>query len=228
MNLRRYVANDMREALAAIRAELGAEAVMLSSRKVGSSVEVIAAVDYDGSFGGEPDTAADEASARALGAYEQAARRSVAQAAAPQDRAPQQAPTPIRTAPAQAAAAARAAAPAEALVSPPSVDEGAGAAAAAQPSQAAAPAAAADGPTAASLALEIQDLRRLLETQLASLAWSDLNRQAPVRARVLRELAKLGVDAVVAAELAGEVPGSASFQEAMRLVVRRFGERCPS
>ena len=53
MNLRRYVANDMREALAAIRAELGAEAVLLSSRMVGSSVEVIAAVDYDGSFGGD-------------------------------------------------------------------------------------------------------------------------------------------------------------------------------
>ena len=35
----------MREALAAIRADLGTEAVMLSSRKVGSSVEVIAAVD---------------------------------------------------------------------------------------------------------------------------------------------------------------------------------------
>jgi flagellar biosynthesis protein FlhF len=70
-------------------------------------------------------------------------------------------------------------------------------------------------------------LRRLLETQLASLAWSDLNREAPVRARVLRELAKLGVDSTLAAELADEVPADSGSQEAMRLVMRRFGERLP-
>jgi len=45
MNIRRFVANDMREALTAIRADLGADAVMLSSRKVFEGVEVIAAVD---------------------------------------------------------------------------------------------------------------------------------------------------------------------------------------
>jgi flagellar biosynthesis protein FlhF len=83
-------------------------------------------------------------------------------------------------------------------------------------------------PTAeSSMALEIKDLRRLLETQLASLAWSDLKREAPVRARLLRELAKLGVDSTLAAELADEVAPGVSYQEAMRLIVRRFGERLP-
>src|SRR6478735_8509295 len=47
MNIRRFVAADMREALAAIRAELGADAVMLSTKKVPTGVEVIAAIDYD-------------------------------------------------------------------------------------------------------------------------------------------------------------------------------------
>jgi flagellar biosynthesis protein FlhF len=177
----------MREALAAIRADLGADAVMLSSRKVGSSVEVIAAVDYDGSFDGNArtDDYADDASMRALGEYAQAVHRSGAQGSV------------VPPAP-SAAVASRA------------------------------PVTAAAAPAAeSSLALEIKDLRRLLETQLASLAWTDLNRQAPVRARVLRELAKLGVDPVLATELADEVPGTASYQEAMRLVVRRFGERLP-
>jgi flagellar biosynthesis protein FlhF len=77
------------------------------------------------------------------------------------------------------------------------------------------------------VAHEIKDLRRLLETQLASLAWKDLNRQAPVRAQLLRELAKLGVDSALATELADEVPVGSNSQEAMRLVVRRFGERLP-
>jgi flagellar biosynthesis protein FlhF len=91
----------------------------------------------------------------------------------------------------------------------------------------AAPMTGAESPLDSSVAHEIKDLRRLLETQLASLAWNDLNRQAPVRARLLRELAKLGVDSTLATELADEVPAAATYQEAMRIVVRRFGERLP-
>jgi flagellar biosynthesis protein FlhF len=85
----------------------------------------------------------------------------------------------------------------------------------------------AESPLDSSVAHEIKDLRRLLETQLASLAWNDLNRQAPVRARLLRELAKLGVDSALATDLADEVPAAKTYQEAMRIVVRRFGERLP-
>ena len=39
MNIRRFVASDMREALAAIRADLGVDAVMLSTRKLPEGVE---------------------------------------------------------------------------------------------------------------------------------------------------------------------------------------------
>jgi flagellar biosynthesis protein FlhF len=83
--------------------------------------------------------------------------------------------------------------------------------------------------TAANVAVadEIKDLRRLLETQLASLAWSDLNREAPVRARLMREMAKFGVDAVLARQLAHEIPPDLGSQEALRALVRRFGERLP-
>jgi flagellar biosynthesis protein FlhF len=193
VNIRRYVANDMREALTSIRADLGPDAVMLSSRKLPNGVEVIAAVDYDDSLlGGATDTKADEAGAAQLVDYEQVARRLTGA-----DNAP-----PVAAAPAVPA-------PAPVLAQAP-------------------PATPAADPTAdSSVALEIKDLRRLLETQLASLAWSDLNRQAPVRARLLRELAKLGVDSTLAAELADDVPSTASYQEAMRIVVRRFGERLP-
>lgn len=201
MNIRRYVANDMREALTSIRADLGADAVMLSSRKLPNGVEVIAAVDYDGSLIGDAkaDAAADEAGERELEDYEHVARRSKSAEAAVLT----QAPPPAQPAPTQRPVAA-------------------------PPQPAPAPAAAAVAPAAeSSIALEIKDLRRLLETQLASLAWNDLNRDAPVRARVLRELAKLGVDSTLAADLADEVPPAATHQEAMRLVVRRFGERLP-
>jgi flagellar biosynthesis protein FlhF len=185
MNIRRFVANDMREALGAIRADLGADAVMLSSRKLPEGVEVIAAIDYDDSLFKAPSTSAaqDESGVDALDAYAQAAA-------------------------ARAPAARDAAAPSASRV-------------------AVAPEPAAEIAPDTTMVDEIKDLRRLLETQLASLAWNDLNRQAPVRARLLRELAKLGVDSSLAAELADEVPADLGSQEAMRFLVRRFGERLP-
>lgn len=175
MNIRRFVASDMRGALTAVRADLGADAVLLSSRKLPNGVEVIAAIDYDEALlaQGSRETAADADSEQRLADYAHVA-------------------------------SARATAP------PP-----------------AAPASAVEATADPTVAQEIKDLRRLLETQLASLAWSDLNRQAPVRARLLRELAKLGVDSTLAAELADEVPADCGSQEAMRFVVRRFGERLP-
>jgi flagellar biosynthesis protein FlhF len=187
MNIRRFVANDMREALGAIRADLGADAVMLSSRKLPEGVEVIAAIDYDDSLFNAPGASAaqDESGVDALDAYTQAAATRVPVA---REVAPPTAPS------------VRAAVAAEPVIE-----------------------VAAD----TTMADEIKDLRRLLETQLASLAWNDLNRQAPVRARLLRELSKLGVDSSLAAELADEVPADLGSQEAMRFLVRRFGERLP-
>ena len=185
MNIRRFVATDMRAALAAIRGELGPDAVMLSSRKLPEGVEVIAAIDYDDSLLGNAGqsaqlagVAADDLDVAQLDDYQRVA--------APQLKIQRE------------VTLARTAAP----VADPAAGE-------------------------SSMALEIKDLRRLLETQLASLAWNDMNRQAPVRARLLRELSKLGVDSTLAAELADEVPNDFGSQEAMRLIVRRFGERLP-
>ncbi|MEL7024039.1 MAG: flagellar biosynthesis protein FlhF [Pseudomonadota bacterium] len=47
MKIKRFLAPSMREALKAVRTEQGPEAVILSNRKVGDYVEVIAALDYD-------------------------------------------------------------------------------------------------------------------------------------------------------------------------------------
>lgn len=47
MNVKRYVAEDMRQALKQIRDELGPDAVILSNRRVEGGVEIIASVDSD-------------------------------------------------------------------------------------------------------------------------------------------------------------------------------------
>src|ERR1700733_3066831 len=47
MKIKRYTAVTMRAALSMVRAEQGADAVILSSRRGEDGIEVIAAVDYD-------------------------------------------------------------------------------------------------------------------------------------------------------------------------------------
>jgi flagellar biosynthesis protein FlhF len=211
MNIRRFVASDMREALGAIRANLGADAVMLSSRKLANGVEVIAAIDYDDSLfsaagdreasgaaselaidGAFDDSYADEE----LSEYERVALgRFTNERADPEPQPPRAAIAP------------------QPQPQPHSQTQPPATVSAADPT--------------ASMAEEIKDLRRLLETQLGSLAWNDLNRRAPVRARLLREMHKLGVDPALATQLADAVPSTLDSREGLRALVRMLGERLP-
>lgn len=259
MNIRRFVAPDMREVLAAIRAELGADAVMLSTRKVPSGVEVIAAIDYDENLwqaqqareapkpppapNAPPESLGLTTSARAaappltvtLHAASEPApapqARSASRAAADDEVVEsgtddldefERAAAAIRNAAVQRAALAAATKSAAREVA---AQQTAARVAAAQPASITTTSSA--QPANAAVADEIKDLRRLLETQLASLAWNDLNRDAPVRARLLREMARFGVDASLAAKLASEIPSDLGAQEALRALVRRFGDALP-
>ena len=246
MNIRRFVAPDMREVLAAIRAELGADAVMLSTKKVPSGVEVIAAIDYDENLwqaqqareAPAPAPASKVAPTPAETTVQPAtptvARPSaIARAAADDDIVEsgtddldefERAAAAIRNAAVQRAALAAASKTAAREVA---AQQAAAKVAAAQPTTLAPTTTSATGPANAAVADEIKDLRRLLETQLASLAWNDLNRDAPVRARLLREMARFGVDASLAAKLASEIPPDLGAQEALRALVRRFGDALP-
>ena len=47
MSVKRYFAEDMRQALRAVREELGPEAVILSNERVAGGIEVLASLDYD-------------------------------------------------------------------------------------------------------------------------------------------------------------------------------------
>ena len=192
MNIKRFVARDMREALREIRATLGADAVMLSSRKTSAGVEVIAAMDYDdqllvaagdteGPTPRAPAPRKTKANAQAPdgdpdpATYEEIARRV-------SGRKPAARPVPI-----------------------PIPSDGA----------------------SAEVKDELKDLRQLLESQLASLAWNDLNRRRPVRARTLRQLARLGVDPELARELAERTPSATTARDAWRLPFQVLAERLP-
>jgi len=65
MQIKRFTAATMREALAQVRAELSGDAVIVSNRPIDGGIELITAIDYDGTLIGEaasrPQPAAGEA-----------------------------------------------------------------------------------------------------------------------------------------------------------------------
>jgi flagellar biosynthesis protein FlhF len=156
MKIVRHTAPDMRQALRAVREQLGEEAVILSSRRTPEGVEITAAVDFDASS-------------------------IEAQAAA----APVPEPAP---------------APAPAPVSVPL----------------AAPLAQASGEA---MGKELQSLRRMLETQLAHLAWNERTRRAPVHAELLRELTEIGIAQDLADHIVGQLDERVDLTQGRRFAI---------
>jgi flagellar biosynthesis protein FlhF len=72
---------------------------------------------------------------------------------------------------------------------------------------------------------ELRTLRRMLETQLATLAWNDLSRRSPVQTELLRQLTVLGLAHDLAAELVTQLPARAEFAEAHRLALAMLARR---
>jgi|HubBroStandDraft_1064217.scaffolds.fasta_scaffold00774_8 flagellar biosynthesis protein FlhF len=230
MKIKRYTAPSMREALARVRAEQGADAVILSSRRGEEGIEVIAAVDYDEALfveanrqrsavspttapapapSREPANAASRAQPKAV--QEQASERS--------SRSPKLIPahfqrltmsslpvaTVLRDYPPAAASTVRS----ETVRTP----------AAAKPAQ---PPQSPQRPQSSQLPQspqpvradanytamqrELKDMRQMLETGFAGITWNDKRLREPLKARVLEELSVAGIAPDVASMLAKLTP----------------------
>jgi flagellar biosynthesis protein FlhF len=234
MKIKRFVAATMREALAQVREEQGPDAVIISNRRCDGGIELITAVDYD-------ETLIEEALKRSRPEPPPAPPAREVQslvaehAAAPRRRSGQSEPLNASRAAeaAQIILADRAAAkmPAGAQrVTRTFADEPAR-----PPSSAVAPAAEArprvvwsQDPEIVSMRREVEGLRRLLQDQLASLAWHDRLRREPVRAAVLRDLSRLGIAPDVARSLAERVPADADAGESFRLPLALLMKHVPT
>jgi len=75
------------------------------------------------------------------------------------------------------------------------------------------------------LGRELKTLRRMLETQLASLAWNDLTRRAPIHTEVLRELTEIGISPDLAAQVVAQLPANIEFSQARRLAIANLSQR---
>ena len=203
MKIKRYTAPSMRAALALVRSEQGPDAVILSSRRGEDGIEVIAAVDYDEALFADAtrqraaSTPAPEPAPEAVILAQPRREPQIspamreAAAAAALLRAPV---APAATAPRQAAPNVQA---------PVTARAPAAVRAPAAPQVKAAPAAAEYG---AAMQREIQDLRRMLETGLAGMTWSDKRLREPLQARVLEELSAMDIAPDVALALAALTP----------------------
>jgi flagellar biosynthesis protein FlhF len=79
--------------------------------------------------------------------------------------------------------------------------------------------------SAATMESELKALRRMLETQLARLAWNDLVRRAPIHTEMLRELTEVGLATDLAAEVVHAVPAGAELSLARRLVIATVAQK---
>ncbi|NID06569.1 flagellar biosynthesis protein FlhF [Luteibacter jiangsuensis] len=205
MKIKRFVAPDMRQAMRQVRDEQGPDAVILSTRRLDDGIEIIAALDYDealvreAGFGFDQPKR-DESPMRAVrDEAERAARIDQARAAtaAAVERATKSGAPAAANAPQRQSSAALAASVADVVR-----------AATVMPNNDAA----VNGVRA-----EINNLREMLEVQLSTLAWNQMDREQPLRARVLREMTRLGIDGDVARALCAELPPGMTSDQARYL-----------
>jgi flagellar biosynthesis protein FlhF len=71
---------------------------------------------------------------------------------------------------------------------------------------------------------ELKSLRRILETQLAQLAWNDLSRRAPIQTELLRELTEVGLSHDFAAQVVAQLPPRSDLTQARRLAIATLSQ----
>jgi flagellar biosynthesis protein FlhF len=69
------------------------------------------------------------------------------------------------------------------------------------------------------MGIELKTLRRMLETQLAQLAWNDLTRRAPVHVEILRELTEIGISQDLSDYILKQLPDNVELGFARRFAI---------
>jgi flagellar biosynthesis protein FlhF len=223
MKIKRYTARDMRQAMQKVREDQGPDAVILSSRRSDGMVEIVAAIDYDEALVREAvePLRGERSEARvATPAPVEAAPAKVAAIETAKPAARPQAPVSASVAALTKTPAPPKTAPILAAAPPPAAPEEA-------PRVSAAEARAALETSAERVRMrdEIGELRQLLESQLSSLAWNDLDRRHPLRARVLRDLTRFGIEGDVADAIVSDLPNNLSSEQSRYLPLGLISRR---
>lgn len=218
MNVKKFRAATAREALKLVKAELGEDAIVLANRSVPGGVEIIAMPASEIASSPPPAASVKQSSApkpKTIRPFEPP-RIVTADYAARQEEV--------------ASEAARVKAGLEALQKRLGRDAGRSVA---EPEP---PSAAAVSPTVtqqietlheqnALLARELQQVRALIEQQLAGFAWNEAIRKAPGRARVLGEMLDAGFSPALARAICDKIEAHAEADAAREAAKARLGAR---
>ncbi len=205
MKIKRFVAAGMRQAMQQVRDEQGPDAVILSTRRLDEGIELIAAIDYD-------EALVREAAVHAMPASTPAPT-------------PTQAPQPhganetATTQPVPEQTTIEPATPRPPRHATPNMQE--------ILAQLARPAAdiGESSPVIRGMRQELGNLREMLEMQLASLAWNDMDRRHPLQTSVLRQLTRMDIDADIAQSVAAGLPSHLNADQARYVPLGLLSQR---
>jgi len=217
MKIKRFTGSDMRQAIRNVRDALGADAVILSSSKTKSGIEVVAAIDYDESLLGSSDSLFENAEQHSERELNRDAiwddvrygRNITASSVAQQNTTS----VPDRVVNNEKSSAIDSAA---------SYDD--------QLKNAAPDTVAfklAEDNSFKEMQSEIRSLRGLLVNQLSGLAWENESKYHPVRARVLQRLIALGLSPKLAREISEHLQESEDIDHIWRMALGNLAHRLP-
>jgi len=204
MQVKRFFAADMRQAMKLVRDELGADAAIIGNRRIAGGVELTAALDYKLSAlaprvpNVELEDELRKTQSRIVTAQAELSSRSESEDANRQLFAglPLTASEPLVEPAVDAPAAPLA--PAVAPVDPRLFD---------------------------AMRSELSGLRELLEVQLGSLAWSQLQGNQPQQANLWRRLQRIGLSGPLAHELLAQIAGIEEPRQAWRMLLAHLARR---
>ncbi|MFJ7145824.1 flagellar biosynthesis protein FlhF [Pseudomonas protegens] len=202
MQVKRFFAADMRQAMKLVRDELGAEAAIIGNRRIAGGVELTAALDYKLSAlsprvpNMELEDELRKTQSRIVTAQAELSLRGEGDSASITNRQ-LFAGLPLTAA--------------EPLIEPTLTE---------RPRPAPAPAAPApDNRALDSMRFELNGLRELLEVQLGSLAWSQLQGSRPEQANLWRRLQRIGLSGPLARDLLALISEIDEPRQAWRMLL---------
>lgn len=187
MQVKRFFAADMRQAMKLVRDELGAEASIIGTRRVAGGVELTAALDYEmpAPQARQPNPELElelrKTQARIAAAHAEVASPTLAQS--------------LREKPAKPAQVAPVA------VAAIAADSGT------------------DQRALAAMRSELHGLRELIEVQLGSMAWGQMQNRQPQQANLWRRLQRMGFPADISQALLARVAGVVEPRQAWRMLL---------
>ncbi len=204
MQVKRFFAADMRTAMKLVRDELGADAAIIGNRRVVGGVELTAALDYQPATPARTPNPALEAELRKTQAKIANAQAELTIRAVADERKDRQLfANESLIAPELPATAVKVQRPV----------------AAAQPQPARAAAAPVDQHALDAMRFELHGLRELIEVQLGSIAWGQLQNRKPQQANLWRRLQRMGLSAELSKALLERVAKVVEPKQAWRMLL---------